>query len=87
MLGRFCSDFDPGKFLRVLNPGLLVLRVSPVQFDPQRNDLVDRPHHLHVGLQWVFRSIVTGRFGIVTAGFGNVTAGFGNVTRSFLKLV
>lgn len=36
---------------------------------------------------WVFRSIVTGRFGIVTAEFGNVTAGFGDVTRSFLKPV
>jgi hypothetical protein len=30
--------------------------------------------------EWVFRSIVTGRFGIVTAGFGDVT-------RSFLKTV
>jgi hypothetical protein len=28
----------------------------------------------------VFRTIVTGRFGIVTAEFGNVTGHFGDVT-------
>jgi len=27
--------------------------------------------------EWVFRPIVTGRFGIVTERFGNVTADFG----------
>jgi hypothetical protein len=29
---------------------------------------------------WVFRTNVTGRFGIVTGDFGNVTEDFGNVT-------
>jgi hypothetical protein len=29
------------------------------------------------GLPWVFRLIVTGRFGIVTDRFGNVTGDFG----------
>jgi hypothetical protein len=33
----------------------------------------------------VFRSIVTGRFGIVTAEFGNVTDHFGDVTDGVLK--
>jgi hypothetical protein len=33
----------------------------------------------------VFRTIVTGRFGIVTAEFGNVTDRFGDVTDGVLK--
>jgi len=33
-------------------------------------------HHLR--LQWVFRLIVTGRFGIVTERFGIVTGDFGS---------
>ena len=32
------------------------------------------------GYACVFRTIVTGRFGIVTADFGNVTGHFGDVT-------
>jgi len=34
-------------------------------------------------LKCVFRTIVTGRFGIVTADFGNVTGHFGSVTDEF----
>ena len=30
------------------------LTASPVQAEPQRHDLVDRPHHLHVGFQRLF---------------------------------
>jgi len=38
-----------------------------------------RPGKSHPPL-CVFRTIVTGRFGIVTAEFGNVTGHFGDVT-------
>ena len=36
-------------------------------------------------IKWVFRPIVTARFGIVTAEFGNVTDRFGDVTDDVLK--